>query len=131
MMRYLDGEASKEEAASFEEQLEASTELRRELALFRSLKSDLSALSLRGLGDESVWEKVSREVARPVAWLLVVGGVAVWSVAGVILFLTSPTGLWEKLATSAVVVGVLVLVASIGLESYTAWKIDPYKDVHR
>lgn len=131
MMRYLDGESPPEEVAHFEEQLEHSTELRRELALFQAMSHDLSSLGLVDVTDQSVWDKVNRQLARPFGWILMSGGAAVWLVTGVILYLTSETQLWEKIATAAIVVGALVLLGGIGWESYKAWLIDPYKDVHR
>ena len=131
MMRYLDGEASADEAESFEARLERSTELQRELAIYRAMKSDLSGLGLVGLGGTSVWDKVNRQVARPIAWMLMIAGTLVWVVVGAYLFLTSDTAPWEKLATSAAVIGALILLATMGWESYKAWLVDPYKDVHR
>ncbi len=131
MMRYLDGECSPDEAANFEAQLQQSTELRREFALYREMKDNFAGLGLRGLGGQSVWDRVNRQLARPTGWVLSLGGVLVWLVVGVYLFLTSDTALWEKLATSAVVIGSLILVGSIGLEHYKAWLVNPYKDVHQ
>jgi len=131
MMRYLDGEASPDQIANFEARLERSTELRRELALYQGMKDNLSGLGFRAPEGGSVWDAVNQQLARPVGWLLMVGGGAVWGVFGAYLFLTSATELWEKLATSAVVIGALVLLVSIGWESYRAWLVDPYKDVQR
>jgi anti-sigma factor RsiW len=131
MMRYLDGEASPDEVVNFERRLKESTELRRELALFRSMKDDFSTLGLRTPEDGSVWDKVSRQLGQPIGWLLMIGGTLVWLVFGTYLYFTSDTSLWEKLATSAVAIGALALLVSIGWESYRAWLVDPYKDVHR
>lgn len=131
MMRYLDGEASPDEVVDFERRLEESTELRRELALFRSMKEDLSTLGLRTPGVGSVWDNVSRQLGQPIGWLLMIGGTLAWLVFGTYLYFTSDTALWEKLATSAVAIGALALLVSIGWESYRAWLVDPYKDVHR
>ena len=131
MMRYLDGESPPDEVLAFEAQLEQSTELRRELALYRAMKDDLAGLGLPGLGDQSVWDRVNQQLARPIGWILMVGGALVWAVFGVYLYLTSDTGIWEKLATSAVAIGALVLLGSIGWESYKAWLVNPHKDVQR
>ena len=37
----------------------------------------------------------------------------------------------EKLATGAVVIGVILLLASVIWEQYQSWLADPYRDVHR
>ena len=38
---------------------------------------------------------------------------------------------WEKLATGAVAIGILILFASVIWERYQEWLRDPYRDVHR
>ena len=44
LMRFLDGEIAPEERARIEAALSGSTELQRELALFRAMKDDLSRM---------------------------------------------------------------------------------------
>jgi hypothetical protein len=39
--------------------------------------------------------------------------------------------MWEKLATGAVVIGILALLTSVIWERYREWLTDPYRDVHR
>jgi len=46
LMRYLDGEVGNEEHSRIEASVESSTELRRELAIFRAMKNDLQTLKL-------------------------------------------------------------------------------------
>lgn len=132
LMRYLDGEASPEERSRVEERLGASTELQRELAIFRAMKADFRELSFQPLPpDDSIWGAVNRRLARPMGWTLLVAGSAVWTVYGFYLYLVSATELWEKLATAAVVIGIVLLLASVIFEQYRAWLTDPYKDVQR
>jgi hypothetical protein len=50
---------------------------------------------------------------------------------GVYVFTTSTIDPWEKLATGAVAIGILMLFASVIWERYREWETDPYKDVHR
>jgi hypothetical protein len=47
------------------------------------------------------------------------------------VFSTSPGDPWEKLATGAIVIGILTLLASVIWERYRDWGTDPYRDVHR
>lgn len=131
LMRYLDGESPPDEVAEIERRLAQSTELARELALFRALKADLASLTEDTDIRDSVWDRVSRSVARPVGWMLLVVGMVVWGLYASWVFLASPGQLTVKLATAALVVGLLLLLASVSLERYRAWQIDPYRDVHR
>lgn len=131
-MRYLDGELSPGERERVEERIRASTEARRRLAVFRAMKGDLQALRLGGPGDEeTVWDRVNRKVARPTGWVLTLLGVGIWGVYGVYIFATSQVEPVEKLATGAVVVGVLLLLASVIWERYREWGSDPYRHVQR
>jgi anti-sigma factor RsiW len=132
LMRYLDGELSPEERIRVEAALETSTELQREVAIYRALKSDFQELSFHpATYRKSVWDRVNTRVTRPIGWLLVMAGVAVWMTYGVYVFATSPVDPWEKLATGAVAIGILMLLASVIWERYREWDKDPYRDVHR
>lgn len=132
LMRYLDGEASPEERSRVEERLGASTELQRELAIFRAMKADFRELSFQPFPpDGSIWGAVNRRLARPLGWTLLIVGIAVWSLYGSYLYLVSSTELWEKLATAAIVIGIVLLLAGVIWEQYRAWLTDPYKDVQR
>lgn len=132
LMLFLDGELPSEEQARVEEALERSTELRRELAIFRSMKADVQGLALHpGDHNRSVWDQVNNRLTRPVGWVLLVTGVLAWSLYGTYLFATGPADLWEKLATGAIAIGILMLLASVIFERYREWLTDPYRDVHR
>ena len=130
LMRYLDGEVGPEERNRIEASVEASTELRRELAVYRAMKDDLKTLKLnQGGPNESVWYAVNRHLARPFGWILLVVGALVWAAYGVYVYLASPAFLWQKLATSAIGIGVLVLLASVIWERYKVWLTDPYRGI--
>lgn len=131
-MRYLDGEVSPEERKRIDAQLASSTELQREVAVFRALKSDFQGLSFHpGTYRTSVWDRVNAHLTRPMGWVLVVAGVALWMTYGTYVFATSAIDPWEKLATGAIAIGILTLLASVIWERYRAWETDPYKDVQR
>lgn len=132
LMRYLDGELSPEERARVDAELARSTELQREVAIFRALKADFQELSFHPATHyESVWDEVNTRVTRPIGWLLVIVGVAVWMSYGAYVFATSPSDPWEKLATGAVAIGILMLLASVIWERVRELDRDPYKDVYR
>ena len=132
LMRYLDGELSPEERARVDSELATSTELQREVAIFRALKADFQELSFHpATHRESVWDQVHTRVTRPIGWMLVIVGLVVWMTYGVYVFATSPSDPWEKLATGAVAIGILMLLTSVIWERVREWDKDPYKDVHR
>jgi anti-sigma factor RsiW len=131
LMRYLDGELSPERARAVEDALERSTELRRELAIFRGMKADLEKLGDDMGSSESVWRDVNRRITRPVGWALVILGGLTWVGFGVYSYLTGTDALWEKLATAAVVVGLATLLLSAAVDRYRELKTDPYRGVQR
>jgi hypothetical protein len=131
-MRYLDGEMPPDERRRVESELGTSTELQRELAIFRAMQADFRELSFQPhLERGGVWNEVNRRLTRPVGWILLVAGTAVWTGYGAYVYYTSPADLVEKLSTGAVVIGILFLLASVIWEQYQEWIEDPYKDVHR
>lgn len=131
-MRYLDGEAEPAEVAQIESVLASSTELRRELTLFRSMKTELQQLSFSpAVIGPSVWDRVHARLTRPVGWLLVIAGAAVWIAYGTFMYTRSAIATWEKFATGGIVLGIVLLFATVLYERYRAWQVDPYKDVHR
>lgn len=131
-MRYLDGEMSPDERERVESEIRRSTELQREIAIFQAMRSDFQTLSFHPADyHRSVWDQVNTQVTRPIGWLLVIVGVTVWMAYGAYVFTTSPIDPWEKLATGAVVIGILTLLASVIWERYREWGHDPYRDVQR
>ena len=132
LMRYLDGEMPPGEQARVESALKGSTELQRELALFRSLKTEIQGLSFHpATYRSSVWDRVNAHVNRPIGWFLLLAGLAVWLVYGVYVYATSPVSPWEKLGTGAIAIGILLLLASVIWERLREWETDPYRDVYR
>ena len=132
LMRFLDGELPPEEHARVQAAIAASTELAREAAIYRAVKGRFREISFHpGTYHSSVWDEVNQHLPRPIGWILVVAGAAVWAVYGVYVFVVSPVELWEKLATGAIVIGTLALLASVIWERYREWLTDPYRDIHR
>jgi hypothetical protein len=132
LMRFLDGELPPEEHARVQAAIAASTELAREAAIHRAVKGRFQEISFHpGTYHSSVWDGVNQHLTRPIGWILFVGGAAIWAVYGVYVFLVSPAEMWEKLATGAVVVGILALLVSVIWERYREWLTDPYRDIQR
>jgi hypothetical protein len=132
LMRYLDGEVGPEERSRIEGAVDGSTELRRELTVFKAMKDDLQTLKLTdGSQHGSVWDTVNRQLTRPFGWVLLIVGSLVWAAYGLYMYLTSPIFLLERMATSAIVIGVLLLFASVIGERYREWLTDPYRDIQR
>jgi len=132
LMRYLDNELSPEERSRVDAALATSTELQREVAIFRALKADFQELTFHPAARyTSVWDRVNARVTRPIGWVLLTAGLAVWLSYGVYTFAASPADAWEKMATGAIAIGILILFASVIWERYREWQRDPYRDVHR
>lgn len=130
LMRFLDGEVSPAERAAVERVLETSSELRREVALFRSMKENLQDLSLMH-GDVSVWGRIRTRITMPIGWILTTSGVVAWLAYGTWAFVRSPSGIVVKLATGGVAIGILVLLAHVIWDRYKEYGTDPYRNVHR
>lgn len=131
LMRYLDGEATPAERARIEAAVADSSELQRELAIFRSMKGDLQAMTFGLANDQSVWGAVHRRITRPLGWLLLAGGFLTWILYGSYLYLVSAIDVWEKLATSAIGVGILLIFGTVIYERRKEWLTDPYRNVYR
>lgn len=130
-MRFLDGELEPERARAVEAALEESTELRREYVLFSRMKDDLHDLGASMEAERTVWGAVNRRLTRPLGWLLFLVGAAAWVGYGVYTYLTGGTAIWEKLAASAVVVGLAMLLLSVMIERIRDLKTDPYREIQR
>ena len=131
LMRYLDGETPPEERARIDAALADSTELQRDLAIFRTMKSDLQAMTFGLANDHSVWGVVHRRITRPLGWLLLSAGFLSWTLYGSYLYLVSAIDVWEKLATSAIGLGILFLFGTVIYERRKEWFTDPYRSVYR
>lgn len=131
LMRYIDDELPLERRAEVEAALETSTELRRDYVVFSRMKSDLESIGTQLGTGRSVWNSVNRRLTRPVGWILFVAGAVVWVAYAVYAYLTGGDAMWEKLATSAVVVGLGMLLLSAIVDRLRDLKNDPYKEIQR
>jgi anti-sigma factor RsiW len=127
---YADGELDADEARGVEAHLGACTECARELALIRALGGAMKA-SVSDYHGVSVWDRVNRSIARPIGWMLFVGGLSAWAVMGLIEWFQAGTLSVRWLATTGIGLGFGLMVAGIGYEQYRAWKAEPYRHVER
>ena len=132
LMQYLDGELPPEARARVEAHLEVDTEARRALLVYRRLQADLSGLRLgTGVERRSLWDRVHARLSRPMGWLFLSVGVGAWMTYSIWLYLSSAAPTLEKLLTGAVLIGILLLFASVIHDRYREWLTDPYRDVER
>lgn len=131
LMRYLDGELPPDRARAVEEAVERDTELKRELGVFRAMKADLSEIGARMDTKSTVWDDVNRRLTRPLGWVLFLVGAVVVVAYGAYAYLTGADALWEKLAVSAIVVGLAMLLVSTLIDRYRDLKTDPYREIQR
>ncbi len=131
LMRYLDGELPPDRARRVEEAMEASTELRREYTVFRRMKTDLEDLGGLMDADRTVWTKVNQRLTRPVGWVLFLIGLVVWVAYGVYTYLTGANAMWQKLATSAIFVGLAILLLTAVVDRVRDLKTDPYREIQK
>ncbi len=127
---YADGELSTQDAGAVEAHLRTCTECARELALIRTLGGEMRAMADER-PDRSAWEGVHRRLTRPLGWVLVVAGVVTWAALAVLEWFRTRELSAEWLATTALVIGLALLVVGVGYEQYREWKRSPYKDVQQ
>jgi hypothetical protein len=95
------------------------------------MKSDLQAMTFGLANDQSVWGAVHRQITRPLGWLLLSAGFLAWALYGSYLYIASAIDPLEKLATSAIGLGIIFLFGTVIHERRTEWLTDPYRSVYR
>jgi anti-sigma factor RsiW len=128
---YADGELAAQDMARIECHLAECTECARELALIKSMGAVMAQETRRRAGRESVWPGVHRRLTQPIGWILVVAGVAVWGALAVVEWFRAGALTPEWLATTAIGIGLALIVVAIGHQQYREWRESPYKDVDK
>ncbi len=133
LARYVDGELHGEDNRQFEQHLESCTECQREVGIFQVLKGELQAMGMKQpeMPGGSVWDDVNRKVARPTGWIFTIIGFIMYLAYAVYTFITSSGNLLEKLAIGLLVVGFVVLLATVAWERIVDYRTDPYKGVEK
>jgi anti-sigma factor RsiW len=127
---YADGELDAAETARVAGHLQQCTECARELALIRSMGGAMRTM-VGTTEARDVWGGVHRRLTRPAGWLLVTGGIAVWCVMMVLEWFRHGELTWQWLASTAVGIGVALLLVGVLHEQYREWKETRYKDIMR
>jgi predicted anti-sigma-YlaC factor YlaD len=125
---YFDGELPADEAAAVERHLKVCTECARELAIMNQLGGAMRMPIVNH--NRSVWEGVHRTITRPVGWLLLLAGSALWAALVLIAWWRAELTL-EWIAVTGIGSGLLLLMIGIGHQQYRDWKTTRYKDVQR
>jgi anti-sigma factor RsiW len=125
---YADGELSGAERLQVEVHLENCTECRRDLALIMTMGTAMRNVEASAGND--IWNGIRSRIVRPIGWALVLAGVILWIVLAALAWFREAFTL-EWLASTAVGVGLLVLLVSIGHEQYQEWKTSPYKNIQQ
>ncbi|HWV57879.1 MAG TPA: zf-HC2 domain-containing protein [Longimicrobiales bacterium] len=125
---YADGELPPDQALELEKHLTACTECARELALIRTM-GDAMRANMTGRADRSVWERVNRRINKPIGWLLVLAGTAIWIAMAVVEWYRARELSWPYLAATAFTIGAVMIAAGYAYEQYREWKDSPYKDI--
>ena len=133
LMRYLDGEMPPDECDEFNEQLKHSTELQRELAIYKTLRADFQDSNFYPVNyTRSVWDQVNAKVTKRAGWILLIVGWIILTAFGTYAFFTDfEVDNWEKWGAGLLWAGILALLASVIWDRYKESRNDPYKDVQR
>jgi anti-sigma factor RsiW len=127
---YADGELGPEDTATVARHLTVCTECARDVALIRSMGGAMRQM-VNDAPPRGVWDRVHRRIARPLAWLLITTGAAIWVALVVVQVVRSRELTWEYAAFSAIFVGGILLAIGIAYEQYREWRETRYRNVNR
>ena len=136
---YVDGELTEAERSEFERELAVSSQLQIELEEFRKLKEVTSIMRYADLPLEvweDYWQSLYRKLERGIGWIfmsigaMLLLGFGAWEVFSQIF--TDPTSPWYvKVGLPILLLGLVILVVSMGRERLFAYRRDRYKEVIR
>lgn len=126
---YADGELTAAEAQRIEGHLAECTECARELALIKSMGEAMVHATKRRDEGPDLWPSVHRRLTQPIGWILTVSGVTVWLALAVTEWFRAGSLTAEWLATTAIGIGIALLMVGVGYQQYREWRESPYKDV--
>lgn len=136
---YVDGELSEKERLAFEKDLAESAELRAELEEFMRLKEMTGIMTYADLPDEvweNYWQSLYKKLERGFGWIFFSVGAIALLFYGVFQFLSElyinpTTPIFIKIAVTALLLGVIILLVSFSRERLFAYKRDRYKEVKK
>lgn len=131
----LDGELTPDESADLNDHLIRCASCRGDYEALRRTEKKLDAISYVEITDEAaraLWTLPYARTLRNASLLLVIGGYAALLLYGFITFLTDgDEDLFGKITLAAIVIGFLVLLASVVVERISTYRVDPYKEIER
>ena len=134
-MRLLDGELAAEEKAEYEAHVRDCKHCSAELRSLGRIVELTNEMRLRTPDDEfwdGYWESIYRRSERGLGFLLVVTGVIGILIYAVFRAVTSPHFLtYEGISITVILLGLVVIFASVVRERFHESKNDPYKGVRR
>jgi hypothetical protein len=134
-MRLLDNEMSEEEKTQYEDHVKTCEDCRKELKELGRIVELTDELRFKPPDDEfwdGYWESIYRRVERSTGFFLVIVGVMGALLYGIFKAVTSPGFLtYEGVSITVILVGLVVIFASVARERYHESKSDPYKGVKR
>lgn len=134
-MRLLDGEMNDAEKAQYQEHVSACEDCRRELKDLGRVVGFTNEFRLRTPDDEfwdGYWDSVYRRSERGIGFLLLVGGLIAVLLWGLFKAVTSPELFtYEGISVAVILLGLIVIFASVARERFHESKNDPYKGVRR
>ncbi|MBN1825206.1 MAG: zf-HC2 domain-containing protein [Candidatus Eisenbacteria bacterium] len=136
-MAYLDGEMSPEDRLEFEKHLEECGVCRTELEKLRRVKEVTARMRLADLEErdwEAYWTGVYNRLERGAGWIFFsAGAIVVLAFAACSLlrdfFFSPEEPLLLRCGVGFLVLGLLILLVSVGRQRLHAWKRDPYRRV--
>jgi anti-sigma factor RsiW len=139
MMAALDGELSGEDRGVFDGLLSTDPALRREFEQLQRVKEVTSTMALTDPPEEiwdDYWTSVYNRFERKVGWILVsiaalvLVAFGLWHAVAAILATTELPG-FVKVAIFALLLGGLLLLASVAREKLFTGRHDPYRGIKR
>jgi anti-sigma factor RsiW len=131
----LDNELTPEESAELNSHLIRCASCRADYEELRRTENRLDAISYVEMTDEAaraLWKLPYARTLRNASLFLVIGGYSALALYGFITFLTdSNEDLFGKVTMAAIVIGFIVLLASVVIERISTYRVDPYKEIER
>ncbi len=136
---YVDGELTEAERSDFEQELAVNPQLQAELEEFRKLKEVTSIMRYADLPLEvweNYWQSLYRKLERGFGWIffsigaIILLGFGAWELFYKIF--TDPASPWYvKIGLPILLLGLVILVVSMGRERLFAYRRDRYKEIIR
>ena len=132
---YLDGELTQADRQRVRIHLEDCPDCRREFDQLQELRKLTGSLEFVDPPEDKMQEieqRLSVQAPRRFGWGLFLAGLGAWALYAVYLFVTSPDlPPWEKLMTGAVVIGMVLLLASVVRQRRLELPHDRYRGVEK